>query len=197
MGTRAIGNLPAAASRKREGKGNRQAPDLATLYREWIQFHDGVVSALDLFGVSAPIARAQMAWLLHPQELAERGSPSCRPCWCSCGGTPCVAAWGWKAPARSSRTWMIRASAIRCGRSRQAGMCSSSGISRSPITCRTCCSTPPACRRRNVGARRCLSSRAYRNCCSPRAPIGVSISHGITVHRGASSPPTRSMKGSS
>lgn len=76
MDTRAIGTLPASSSQRRRthgGTANRNgAPDISSFYRESLHFNEGVMAALDPFGVSAPIARAQLAWVLHPQELAER-----------------------------------------------------------------------------------------------------------------------------
>jgi polyhydroxyalkanoate synthase len=37
--------------------------------RDW---HDGVEGSVDPLGMSAPIVHAQLAWLVHPQELAQR-----------------------------------------------------------------------------------------------------------------------------
>jgi len=36
------------------------------------ELHDGVEGTVDPLGMSAPIVHAQLAWLAHPQELAER-----------------------------------------------------------------------------------------------------------------------------
>ena len=34
--------------------------------------HDGMEGAVDPLGIAAPVVHAQLAWMLHPQELAER-----------------------------------------------------------------------------------------------------------------------------
>ena len=62
----------ASASPTRGGGIAARVPDTRALYRDFTHFHDGVVAAVDPFGVTAPILHAQLAWLLHPQALAER-----------------------------------------------------------------------------------------------------------------------------
>ncbi len=70
MDTRVIDTLPDISSPLR--RAHDRAPDVSIFYREWARFTEGVVAAVDPFGMSAPIIRAQIAWVLHPQELAER-----------------------------------------------------------------------------------------------------------------------------
>lgn len=47
-------------------------PDATRLYRKIRDLHSGVTTAIDPLGMAAPIVHAQVAWLLHPQELGER-----------------------------------------------------------------------------------------------------------------------------
>ena len=47
-------------------------PDATRLYRKMQDLRSGVTTAIDPLGVATPIVHAQMAWLLHPQELGER-----------------------------------------------------------------------------------------------------------------------------
>ena len=49
-------------------KGGEPAPD-RSFYREW---HDKLDATIDPLGVCVPLAHAQLAWLLHPQELGEQ-----------------------------------------------------------------------------------------------------------------------------
>ncbi|MHB1373355.1 MAG: alpha/beta hydrolase, partial [Thauera sp.] len=42
------------------------------MYRHLGAIRDGVTARSDPFGVAAPILHAQLAWLMHPQELGER-----------------------------------------------------------------------------------------------------------------------------
>lgn len=43
--------------------------------------HDAVEGTIDPLGVAAPIVHAQLAWLIHPQELAERSSRLAADLW--------------------------------------------------------------------------------------------------------------------
>ena len=43
-----------------------------TIKKNMRDLHDGVEGVVDPMGMSAPIVHAQLAWLLHPQELAQR-----------------------------------------------------------------------------------------------------------------------------
>jgi len=47
-------------------------PDATRLYRKLQDLRSGVTTALDPLGVATPIVHAQMAWMMHPQELGER-----------------------------------------------------------------------------------------------------------------------------
>ena len=47
-------------------------PDGRALYRQIAAIGDGLSARADPFGIAAPILHAQMAWLMHPQELGER-----------------------------------------------------------------------------------------------------------------------------
>src|SRR5690606_22170949 len=42
------------------------------LYRRMATIGDGLTAHADPYGIAAPILHAQMAWLMHPQELGER-----------------------------------------------------------------------------------------------------------------------------
>jgi polyhydroxyalkanoate synthase len=48
------------------------APDGRSLYRRIAAIGDGLSAHADPYGIAAPILHAQMAWLMHPQELGER-----------------------------------------------------------------------------------------------------------------------------
>lgn len=52
-------------------RSTKTAPPQA-LQRTMRQIHDTVEGSVDPLGVAAPIVHAQLAWLSHPQELAER-----------------------------------------------------------------------------------------------------------------------------
>ena len=47
-------------------------PDGQTLMRQLREFNHGLASSVDPFGIAEPILHAQLAWLMHPQELGER-----------------------------------------------------------------------------------------------------------------------------
>ena len=47
-------------------------PDGRALYRRIAAIGDGLSAHADPYGIAAPILHAQMAWLMHPQELGER-----------------------------------------------------------------------------------------------------------------------------
>jgi len=47
-------------------------PGATRLYRKMQDLRAGVTTAIDPLGVATPIVHAQMAWLMHPQELGER-----------------------------------------------------------------------------------------------------------------------------
>ena len=47
-------------------------PDGRALYRRMATIGDGLTAHADPYGIAAPILHAQMAWLMHPQELGER-----------------------------------------------------------------------------------------------------------------------------
>ncbi len=47
-------------------------PDGRALYRRITTIGDGLTAHADPYGIAAPILHAQMAWLMHPQELGER-----------------------------------------------------------------------------------------------------------------------------
>ncbi len=47
-------------------------PDGGALYRQLSTLGDGLAAHADPYGIAAPILHAQMAWLMHPQELGER-----------------------------------------------------------------------------------------------------------------------------
>ncbi|MBS4017422.1 MAG: alpha/beta fold hydrolase [Dechloromonas sp.] len=47
-------------------------PDTAQIHRQLRQAREKLLAQFDPFGIGVPIAHAQMAWMLHPQELAER-----------------------------------------------------------------------------------------------------------------------------
>lgn len=47
-------------------------PDATRLYRKLQDLRAGVTTAIDPLGVATPIVHAQMAWMMHPQELGER-----------------------------------------------------------------------------------------------------------------------------
>ena len=47
-------------------------PDGRALYRQLGALGDGLAARADPYGMAAPILHAQMAWLMHPQELGER-----------------------------------------------------------------------------------------------------------------------------
>ncbi|MBI3144436.1 MAG: alpha/beta hydrolase, partial [Pseudogulbenkiania sp.] len=51
---------------------NQALPDGPRVYRQLNELKEGVSSAIDPLGMAAPIAHAQLTWLLHPQELSER-----------------------------------------------------------------------------------------------------------------------------
>jgi polyhydroxyalkanoate synthase len=53
---------------------NHGFPDGQRVYRQLHDLRDGVSSAIDPLGIAAPIVHAQVAWLLHPQELGERAA---------------------------------------------------------------------------------------------------------------------------
>jgi polyhydroxyalkanoate synthase len=48
------------------------APNGRALYRRIAAIGDGLSAQADPYGIAAPILHAQMAWLMHPQELGER-----------------------------------------------------------------------------------------------------------------------------
>lgn len=54
----------------------RKAVDRATLSKELESWHQRVEAGIDPLGVVMPLAHAQLAWLMHPQELAERAARS-------------------------------------------------------------------------------------------------------------------------
>ncbi len=60
---------------------HRTVPDGKALYRRLLVFNDGIVAQADPFGLSAPILHAQLAWLMHPQELAEHLSALTTDLW--------------------------------------------------------------------------------------------------------------------
>ena len=64
-------NTP-AASRPDSHRKPPGGPDATRLYRKMRDLHSGVTTAIDPLGMAAPIIHAQVAWLLHPQELGER-----------------------------------------------------------------------------------------------------------------------------
>ncbi|MBP6726403.1 MAG: alpha/beta hydrolase, partial [Thauera sp.] len=41
-------------------------------HKNFKRLREGVTNAIDPLGMAAPIVHAQLAWLAHPQELAER-----------------------------------------------------------------------------------------------------------------------------
>lgn len=62
-----------ASAGPRSGSRRSEAPEPGQLVRRALRdLHDGVEGSLDPLGMSAPIVHAQLAWLAHPQELAER-----------------------------------------------------------------------------------------------------------------------------
>ena len=64
-------NTP-ASSRPDSHRKPPGGPDATRLYRKMRDLHSGVTTAIDPLGMAAPIVHAQVAWLLHPQELGER-----------------------------------------------------------------------------------------------------------------------------
>lgn len=47
-------------------------PDGKAFFRQVAALKDGLAARADPFGVAAPLLHAQLAWLMHPQELSER-----------------------------------------------------------------------------------------------------------------------------
>ena len=54
--------------------GQRALSEGQRLYRQLSTLKDGITANADPFGVAAPLAHAQLAWLMHPQELGERAA---------------------------------------------------------------------------------------------------------------------------
>ena len=52
--------------------GRNGLPDGRAVYRHIAAIGEGLTARADPFGIAAPILHAQMAWLMHPQELGER-----------------------------------------------------------------------------------------------------------------------------
>lgn len=59
-----------AQSQKRPS--HAELPDPRHMYSEAVAIRDRLLTRFDPFGIGAPILHAQLAWLLHPQELGER-----------------------------------------------------------------------------------------------------------------------------
>ena len=57
---------------RRQVFGHNGVPDGKALYRQVAALKDGLSARADPFGVAAPLLHAQLAWLMHPQELSER-----------------------------------------------------------------------------------------------------------------------------
>jgi len=67
----------AGTDRQAYGKATPRPDDFAfdpalIVKHNWRNFHEGVEGNIDPLGMSAPIVHAQLAWLVHPQEFAER-----------------------------------------------------------------------------------------------------------------------------
>ena len=60
-------DTPVAAKRRSSGAAHEKS-----IYGAFTGVQERIVSKLDPYGVGAPILHAQLAWLLHPQELGER-----------------------------------------------------------------------------------------------------------------------------
>ena len=61
--------------RPASGRTGRRAEDFnpgQVVKRAMRELHDGVEGTVDPLGMAAPLVHAQLAWLAHPQELAER-----------------------------------------------------------------------------------------------------------------------------
>ena len=67
--TRALAANNGAPQGQRRHNG---VPDGRALYRRMATIGDGLTAHADPYGIAAPILHAQMAWLMHPQELGER-----------------------------------------------------------------------------------------------------------------------------
>ena len=70
-----IGPNTALAANNGSTHGQRRhngVPDGRALYRRMATIGDGLTAHADPYGMAAPILHAQMAWLMHPQELGER-----------------------------------------------------------------------------------------------------------------------------
>ena len=63
---------PAVTAKRDEGRNRHALPDIGQIYRNMHTLGTGVTSTLDPLGMAAPIVHAQVAWMLHPQELGER-----------------------------------------------------------------------------------------------------------------------------
>ncbi|ENO86250.1 PHA/PHB synthase family protein [Thauera linaloolentis] len=77
MNQRARRTSKAAGTAKGAGRGAREGgppagPRPPEFYKTFHRINEGITNAVDPLGQSAPIVHAQLAWLAHPQELAER-----------------------------------------------------------------------------------------------------------------------------
>lgn len=50
---------------------NHSTPVVVSPQRTWKAVHDATEASVDPLGIAAPLGHAQLAWLMHPQELAE------------------------------------------------------------------------------------------------------------------------------
>ncbi len=57
---------------RRQAFNHNGVPDGKVLYRQVEALKHGLAARADPFGVAAPLLHAQLAWLMHPQELSER-----------------------------------------------------------------------------------------------------------------------------
>ncbi|MHB8788199.1 MAG: alpha/beta hydrolase, partial [Thauera sp.] len=67
------GNPSSGNDRRLRGARSPQTlPDGQKLVRQFSALNQGLTARIDPFGIAAPILHAQLAWLMHPQELGER-----------------------------------------------------------------------------------------------------------------------------
>ena len=50
---------------------HNSAPPIDLAQKSLRQLHDSVESSIDPLGMAAPLVHAQLAWMAHPQELAD------------------------------------------------------------------------------------------------------------------------------
>ncbi|MBN8441515.1 MAG: alpha/beta hydrolase [Thauera sp.] len=68
-------NKATGSARKGQGESRRKRDPLSpgeVVHQTLHRIHDSVEGSMDPLGLMAPIVHAQLAWLAHPQELAER-----------------------------------------------------------------------------------------------------------------------------